>query len=359
MKIKELAESGDAIAQCRLGEIFFFGEGQPQDYEKAAYWYQKAALQGIAIAQFNLGLYYFKGVGVSQNYEKAVYWYQKAAEQGDKDAQFNLGLCYHNGNGVPQNYEDACIWFQKAAKQGHVKAIYCVGVYYDKGYLGIQDDEKAAYCYRMAAEQGDPDAQFNLANYYASGIGVSQSYENAIDWYLKSAEQGEPLAQYQLGNLYKKGLGCQVDYDKARYWYDMAYNHTSDTDLRKLIMQKAGEINSYKNASTMTTIDDAPQMLNLISENFLKAIQYKKIIQEAVIEELTPAEIDDIRYSRLNETVINKLVDIAKQIYRQDHNMAALSCLSMAVGTIIKEYEWGTAYATSEGIVRLAQKIEK
>lgn len=280
------------------------------------------------------------------------------AAQGDSIAQFNLGLCYYYGDGVPQDYELAFTWFQRAADQGHVTAQYNVGVFYDKGFLGTQDYKKATYWYRKAAEQGNSNAQFNLANCYASGLGVSQSYEEAINWYLKSAEQGEPLAQYLLGYFHKNGLGCQVDYERARYWYIMAYYNASDPDLRKLAMQKAEDL-PHTNSITMTTIDDAPKMLEHISTNFLKAVQYKKIIQEAVIEELTPDEIDDIRYSRLNETVINKLVDIAKQIYRQDHNTAALSCLSMAVGTIIKEYEWGTEYATSEGIVHLAQKIER
>ncbi len=56
---------------------------------------------------------------MAQDYEKAVYWYTKAAEQGMSPAQFNLGVCYENGQGVPRNRKKAVEWFKKAAEQGN------------------------------------------------------------------------------------------------------------------------------------------------------------------------------------------------------------------------------------------------
>ena len=40
---------------------------------------------------------YYKGQGVPQSYARAAYWYEKAAKQGDADAPFNLGASYYNG----------------------------------------------------------------------------------------------------------------------------------------------------------------------------------------------------------------------------------------------------------------------
>jgi len=34
---------------------------------------------------------YEDGLGVPQDYNKAIYWYKKAAEQGDAQAKANLG----------------------------------------------------------------------------------------------------------------------------------------------------------------------------------------------------------------------------------------------------------------------------
>ena len=53
--------------------------------------------------QFNLGNMYYTGEGVPQNDIEAVRWYRMAAEQGYIDAQFNLGFMYNAGAGVPQN----------------------------------------------------------------------------------------------------------------------------------------------------------------------------------------------------------------------------------------------------------------
>ncbi len=46
---------------------------------------------------------YNNGEGVPQDYAQAVYWYRKAADQGNADAQLNLGRMYDNGRGVPQD----------------------------------------------------------------------------------------------------------------------------------------------------------------------------------------------------------------------------------------------------------------
>lgn len=68
--LKHLAESGDAGAQAKLGELYVEGQVVPQDYKKAFEWYSKAANQGNSEAQNNLGAMYALGQGVEQNYKK-------------------------------------------------------------------------------------------------------------------------------------------------------------------------------------------------------------------------------------------------------------------------------------------------
>ena len=63
--------------------------------------YRAAAERGEAWAQFNLGNMYYNGEGVPQDDATAVMWYTKAAEQGNAAAQSNLGNMYYNGEGVP------------------------------------------------------------------------------------------------------------------------------------------------------------------------------------------------------------------------------------------------------------------
>ena len=80
------AETGDVSAQVMLGDMFAAGEGVPQDYVEAAYWYRLAAKRGIAKAQLSLGLLYSRGQGVKQNIEIAYQWAFIAAAQGAQDA---------------------------------------------------------------------------------------------------------------------------------------------------------------------------------------------------------------------------------------------------------------------------------
>ncbi|MEJ2137613.1 MAG: tetratricopeptide repeat protein, partial [Desulfofustis sp.] len=100
-ELQALSEQVTADSQYDLGLLYALGEKVPQDYQKAAIWFRKAAEQGHARAQSNLGYMYLRGEGVPQDYPQAVTWFRRAAEQGNVHAQFNLGDIYRKGEGVP------------------------------------------------------------------------------------------------------------------------------------------------------------------------------------------------------------------------------------------------------------------
>jgi TPR repeat protein len=135
---QQLANAGDAIAQCNLGWCYANGKGVPQDYGKAEEWYCKAAEQGNVYAQSNLGACYETGKGVLQDNAKAVEWYRKAAEQGNAIAQNSMGLCYANGRGVPHDAVKAAEWYRKAAEQGNEEAIKAL----EENFEGVEEQEK-------------------------------------------------------------------------------------------------------------------------------------------------------------------------------------------------------------------------
>ena len=56
-------------------------------------WYRKSADQGNAQAQYKLGNCYYFGHGVSENKQEAVKWYRQSADQGNAEAQYDLGQC--------------------------------------------------------------------------------------------------------------------------------------------------------------------------------------------------------------------------------------------------------------------------
>jgi TPR repeat protein len=79
IKIRPLAERGDAQAQAQLGFMYEHGRGVPQDYVAAVRWYMCAAEQGYPTAQYLLGLMYDKGHGVPRSDVLAYKWLNLAA----------------------------------------------------------------------------------------------------------------------------------------------------------------------------------------------------------------------------------------------------------------------------------------
>jgi len=72
------------------------------------------AARGNPRAQARLGFMYEYGRGVPQNYVTAVRWYQAAAEQGDASGQYFLGMMFEKGHGVPQSDTLAYMWLNLA-----------------------------------------------------------------------------------------------------------------------------------------------------------------------------------------------------------------------------------------------------
>lgn len=121
-KLCVAAEHGNAEAQYNLGNVYYLGEGAPQDFAEAAKWYGLAAEQGNASAQNNLGVMYDEGEAVPQDDREAVKWYLKAAEQGNASAQYNLGVMYELGEGVPKDWVKAYAWLSLSAANGKKNA---------------------------------------------------------------------------------------------------------------------------------------------------------------------------------------------------------------------------------------------
>jgi len=203
------AEQGDADAQYKLGDAYYYGTGVKLDYEQAITWYWQAANQGHAEAQYNLALAYYEGEGLVQDYAQAVVWSKKAATQGHVDAQYDLGNAYTSGEGVAPDDTEAIYWWEQAAKQGHSNAQYELGVYYKD-----KEDTQATYWWEKAANQGHDDAQYELGIAYYEGKGVEQSYVKAVDWWDKAATQEHTKAQYNLGLAYYKGEGVTKDIEE-------------------------------------------------------------------------------------------------------------------------------------------------
>jgi len=116
------AESGDAMAQFRLGMAYLKGEGVDRDAQLAMKWIGKAAEQGYSEAQYRLGAMHHSGRGALQSFPLAFKWFERAAQQNHAGAQYSLGVMYRSGQGVGVDKSTAYVWFNLAASQGHERA---------------------------------------------------------------------------------------------------------------------------------------------------------------------------------------------------------------------------------------------
>jgi len=79
VNLQKLAEDGDASSQYKLATRYESGHGEKLDYEKALYWFRKAAANGNVMAMKSLAHIYEKGLdGVAADPKTAALWAEKA-----------------------------------------------------------------------------------------------------------------------------------------------------------------------------------------------------------------------------------------------------------------------------------------
>jgi len=72
--LKPAAEADDVIAQFYLGEMYLHGKGVDQDFEQAAGWYERAAINGHPDAQVAIGSLEMLGLGVPRHPTSGYFW---------------------------------------------------------------------------------------------------------------------------------------------------------------------------------------------------------------------------------------------------------------------------------------------
>lgn len=145
------ADTGDIVAQTKLGFLYesqFLGY---RNFDKARELYLKAAGQGSSQAQFNLAILYYRGKGGGRDYTQAANWARKAAEQKFAPAQMLLGGLYEDGKGVPQDWKEAYFWNLLATdpcaydfedvifERGMIWRRFSFGAFEDKDHLTAEE----------------------------------------------------------------------------------------------------------------------------------------------------------------------------------------------------------------------------
>jgi TPR repeat protein len=230
--IEKAALAENFRAQNNLAVLYYLRKNQPGNYEKAAYWFRKAAEKGFAVSQYNLGIMYQQGKGVNQDDKKSFDWLLKAAETGYAIAQYQLSQYYAIGKGTKQSIRDEYKWLKQAVESGNPLAQFELGKFSTEEILlkeifGDSDNSKGQIQRKInwlvtAAVQGYAPAQIKLGNYYQHGYKFKQDPKKALHWYFKAAEQGHSRGQFYLGSFLYNGIGVERNISEAVKWFSIS-----------------------------------------------------------------------------------------------------------------------------------------
>ncbi len=219
---EKAAALDDANAKVNLGRMYRDGEGVQQDYNKAFQLFKQSVEQGSFSGEFYLAYAYLEGQGVTKDSGTAIALFKKAAEKGDSVAQNNIGGIYQKGKGVQRDYIKALYWYKKAAENNLGQAMRSVGIFYRDG-LGVkQDYSQAKNWLEKAIKAGDSDSLAQMGYLYEKGYGVEQDYQKAMSYYKKAANKDVGWAMRNIGIFYEHGKGVKQDYSQAKNWLEKA-----------------------------------------------------------------------------------------------------------------------------------------
>ena len=109
----------------------------------------------------------------------------------------------------------------------------------------------------------------------------------------------------------------------------------------------------------MMTKNDIQRIGNEFGMSLLPdMIRYKAYLQKAVLSMLSHDELMNIRNSIYDDNITQKLISLAVEEYRKNRTEKTLYALAMSIGTILKEYEWGIEHVLSDGLCKIANRIE-
>ncbi|AJR09489.1 sel1 repeat family protein [Photobacterium gaetbulicola] len=215
----------NSFAALRLGEIYFDGLGQPQDYRQALPWFEKAHREeSISSAAKYIAIMYDEALGHPLDTRKALSWFEAAAKRGDTYSQRRTGQFYRDGRGTSKNLKQAAYWFEQAAEQNDRFAQYSLGMAYLDGQGVRQSASRAKQWLTKAAEQGHSAAQFQLGYEYADGSKLKKNYQEFAKWTQLAADQEHQVAQFNLSVAYENGWGKDKNQAWAAYWRAKAAN---------------------------------------------------------------------------------------------------------------------------------------
>ncbi|NCE98095.1 MobP2 family relaxase [Emergencia sp. 1XD21-10] len=231
-----LLESNLKYCSYRIGKQYLYGQGTPVDAETAAEFLQTAADEGHSYAQYLMGNLYLQGKGVERDIDAALSYYRASAAQENPYAQYKLGQIYAQGEVTEKNaemsyanYKSALEIFESLEDKDD-NMLYRIGTMYLNGKGTAIDYTKAEEYLEEAADLNNILAIYQLGKHYLSENNPSRNIEKGLAYLQRAAEEGNVYAVYQLGQIYERGEIVEADPEETYSYYKKALAEYLESD---------------------------------------------------------------------------------------------------------------------------------
>ena len=261
--VEDLANTGNAAAQCSMGQLYIDGvpaAGIAKDAARARVWFERAASSGDSDAAWTLALMIgqqpqlseaeskqalalieqavkaghlpalmeygtrlVSGNGFKPDVDRGLSLLQKATDAGSTQAIMALGGLYEAGTGVKKDEKKALEYYNLAIAKNEFSAYNKLGYFYENGLGMAKDAKKALESYQAGADKKIGMCMFNLAVFHDEGKGgLKKDPAAAFDWHYKAAMSAFVPSQLALATRYRDGKGTAADAQAALAWYQRA-----------------------------------------------------------------------------------------------------------------------------------------
>ena len=209
--LEDAVSAGSVLGAKLLGDIYAEGKHVEQSNRLAARYYRKAAELGGNGEYESLGDIFYNGVVEDEDYAVALFLYEKGESEGDARCRAKARAMreerernYAEGCKIEKTSpEDAFKYFKKSVTAGYMPAHARIGWYYERG-IGTKVNRKAAFThYKAAYDAGDKRAVESLGRCYARGIGTEFDFKRASELLSKAKEMGSYSADKELYRIYE------------------------------------------------------------------------------------------------------------------------------------------------------------
>ncbi len=181
----------DNLASCYLSK---------KDWGNAFYWLDKAYSKDFMVVCHNLGDMYYYGNGTEQSYEKAFDIFSKGAGT-DPHCKYRMAYMLRNGLGVSVDHDKSNNLLKEAAEANNARALYLLGILQYSGDHIQQDYESSITCLNNALNDKHlpndirGDIYKKLSTCYRFGRGVETDLSKADEYISIAASYGDPDAK--------------------------------------------------------------------------------------------------------------------------------------------------------------------